>query len=86
MVILASELSSITMNVDSYRYISEILTYRFTLHTLKNHVKSKHDRWGPGGTKLERFLPKNQRTQRKLLNFEHWVNGEVSKLRHHFRK
>ena len=38
--------------------------------------------WGfqTGGTKLERFLPKNQHTQRKLLNFENWVNGEVSKL------
>ena len=32
-----------------------------------------------GGTILERFLPKNQHTQRKLLNFENWVNGEVSK-------
>ena len=32
-----------------------------------------------GGTKLEIFLPKNQPTQRKLLNFENWVNGEVSK-------
>ena len=32
-----------------------------------------------GATKLERFLPKNQHTQRKLLNFENWVNGEVSK-------
>ena len=32
-----------------------------------------------GGTKLERFLPKNQHTQRKLLNFENWVNGEVSR-------
>ena len=32
-------------------------------------------------TKLERFLPKNQRTQRKLLNF-----GEVSEIGHHFRK
>ena len=30
-----------------------------------------------GGTKLERFLPKNQHTQMKLLNFEDWVNGEV---------
>ena len=27
-----------------------------------------------GGTKLERFLPKNQHTQRKLLNFENWIN------------
>ena len=32
-----------------------------------------------GYTKLERFLPKNQHTQRKALNFENWVNGEVSK-------
>ena len=39
-----------------------------------------------GRTKLERFLPKNQHTQRKLLNFENWVNGEVSKIGHHFRK
>ena len=39
-----------------------------------------------GGTKLERLLPKNQHTQRKLLNFENWVNGEVSKIGHHFRK
>ena len=31
-----------------------------------------------GGTKLERFLPKNQHNQRKLLNFENWVTGEVS--------
>ena len=29
--------------------------------------------------KLERFLPKNQHTQRKLLNFEFWINGELSK-------
>ena len=34
-----------------------------------------------GGTKLERFLLKNQHTQRKSLNFENWVNnGEVSKV------
>ena len=32
-----------------------------------------------GSTKLERFLAKNQHTQRKLLNFEKQVNGEVSK-------
>ena len=29
-----------------------------------------------GGTKLERFFPKNQHTQRKFLNFENWTNGE----------
>ena len=32
-----------------------------------------------GGTKLERFLPNSQHTLRKLLNFENWVSGEVSK-------
>jgi hypothetical protein len=37
-----------------------------------------------GGTKLERFLPKNQHNE--LLNFENWVNGEVSKIEHHFRQ
>ena len=37
-----------------------------------------------GGTKLERFLDKNQHTQRKLLNFEFWINGELSKIGHHF--
>ena len=29
-----------------------------------------------GYTKFERFLHKNQHTQRKLLNFESWTNGE----------
>ena len=38
------------------------------------------------GLKLKRFLPKNQHTQRKLLNFENWVSGEVSKIGHHFSK
>jgi hypothetical protein len=33
-----------------------------------------------GGTKLERFLPKNQHTQRKFLNFENWTNGEPQYL------
>ena len=35
-------------------------------------------------TKLERCLPKNQHTQKKLLNFEFWINGELSKIGHHF--
>ena len=33
-----------------------------------------------GGTKLERFLHKNQPTQRKLLNFEFWINGKRQNL------
>ena len=40
-----------------------------------------------GGYKIRKILPKNQHTtQRKLLNFESWVNGDVSKIGHHFRK
>ena len=31
-------------------------------------------------TKLERFLHRNQHTQRKLLNFEFWTNGEPQNL------
>ena len=27
---------------------------------------------------MKRFLPKNQHIQRKLLNFEFWINGEQS--------
>ena len=37
-----------------------------------------------GGAKFERFLPKNQHTIRKSLNFEFWINGELSKIGHHF--
>ena len=37
-----------------------------------------------GGTKLERFFPKNQRTQNELVNFENWFNGELSKVGHLF--
>ena len=33
-----------------------------------------------GGTKLERFLPKNQHTQRKLLYFENWFSEQVPKF------
>ena len=35
-----------------------------------------------GDIKLERFLPKNQHTLRKLLNFDFWINGELSKIGH----
>ena len=39
-----------------------------------------------GGYKIRKIFAKNQHTQRKLLNFENWVNGEVSKIGHNFRK
>ena len=36
-------------------------------------------KFSSGVKRLERFLTKNQHTQRKLLNFENRCNGEVSK-------
>ena len=39
-----------------------------------------------GGCKIRKILPKNQHTKKKLLNFENWVSGEVSKIGHHFSK
>ena len=37
-----------------------------------------------GGTNLERFLPKNQHTQRKLLNFENWISGGLRSFQKDF--
>ena len=55
-------------------------------------VQYKHGRAGAwqyglwtfqaGGKKLEIVQPKNQHTQRKLLNLENWVNGEASRIVH----
>ena len=36
------------------------------------------------GIQLEKKMPKNQHIQRKLLNFEFWINGELSKIGYHF--
>ena len=37
-----------------------------------------------GMEKLKIFLPKNQHTQRKSLNFENWCSGELSKIGHYY--
>ena len=57
------------------------------------HIKSVHEGkklyqlwqyrlWSfqTGNMKLERFLPKNQHTQRIFLNFKNWTNGGPQKL------
>ena len=51
-----------------------------------NFINGIHTLWQYGlwsfqteDTKLERLLLKNQHIQRKLLNFEFWINGELSK-------
>ena len=56
------------VNRSPYRYIRVGTLWQYGLWSFQM-----------GGTKLERVLPKNQHNQRKLLNFENWVNGEVSK-------
>ena len=68
--------------------ILQIFPISCTEESVAGHFKSRlwqYELWSfqMGGMKLERFLPKNQHTQRKLLNFEKW---EVSKIGHHFRK
>ena len=53
------------------------------------YTTSRADAFESGNTgcrvfKLERFLPKNQQSQRKLLNFENLCNGKLSKIGQHF--
>ena len=65
---------------------SELNQKNLFLAKIHSHYGRQYGLWSfqTGGTKLDRFLPKNQHTQRKLLNFENWVDGEVSKIEHHF--
>ena len=58
------------------------LSFLFTNDLVHECTPWQYGLWSfqTGGTKSERFLPKNQHTQRKLLNFENWVNGKVSKI------
>ena len=52
------------------------MAYQLGLHLWQYGLWSFQTR----GTKLERFLHKNQHTQRKLLNFENSTNGEPQQL------
>ena len=47
-----------------------------TLKEFHSNFQHNYGLWSfqMGGAKLDRFLPKNQHTQRKLLNFENWVD------------
>ena len=51
-----------------------------TILSLSNiiHAVWQYRLWSfqTGDTKIERFLPKNQHTQRKSMNFEYWCSGE----------
>ena len=60
------------VDIKKYDYLS---LESLKLHTMAMPVME----FQFGDTKLERFLPKNQQTQRKLLNFEFCINGKLSK-------
>ena len=56
----------------------ELVFYEPSIHSIICCTLWQYRLWSfqAGGTKLERFLPKNQYTPWKLLNFENWVTLE----------
>ena len=65
-------------------FFNIIVFYSLVLTKLSSNLRLilwQYGLWSfqTGGTKLERFLLKNQHTQRKLSNLGNWVSGEVSK-------
>ena len=58
--------------------VSNVIHLNFLFCSMAIRVVEFLSQFLNGGTKLERFLPKNQHTQRKLLNLENWVNGEFN--------
>ena len=53
----------------------------FKIQTEKKDEPNYYGNTGlSGGTKLERFLHKNQHTQRKLLDFEFWIKSKLSNV------
>ena len=71
---------------DDYRKQEKLFLNPAIILRIKNAKVFLHTLWQyglwsfqTGGTKSERFLPKNQHTQIKLLNFEFWINGKLSK-------
>ena len=70
--------------VNTYKQVQFSVSSRFEFKVAQSKLNCKLRQYGlwsfqTGGTKLEIFLPKNQHTQRKLVNFEFWINGELSK-------
>ena len=67
-------------NILLWIILSEIIQHFLTLPKVNTVVIIiwQYGLWSfqTGYKKLERFLPKNQHTQRKFLNFEDWTKGE----------
>ena len=59
-----------------YKGIVEIFPFSVEdLELYGAHMVIRVVEFSSEGTKLERFLPKNQHNQRKSLNSENWCNG-----------
>ena len=69
-----------------YRHKHPIYNLPTILHRIIIWKLWQYGLWSfqTGDTKLEIFLPKNQHIQKKLLNFEFWINGKLSKIGHYF--
>ena len=62
-----------------YKGIVEIFPFSVEdLELYGAHMVIRVVEFSSEGSKLERFLPKNQHNQRKSLNSENWCNGEAS--------
>ena len=76
--------------VHGYGFSSSKIPFNWSLisDSINKETNSHYGNTGrrvlSGGTKLERFLPKNQHTQKELLNFENWSRGKLAKIGHHF--
>ena len=74
----------VKVNYTSYMIRSRIQGMYWCAHKTATLTSYQHTVYGlwcsqTGDTKLERFLP-SQHTQRQLLNFEFWINGECQNL------
>jgi hypothetical protein len=60
-------------------YVFHGFLFSNTIFLLQTSTLWQYESWSfqTGGTKLERFLPKNQHTRRKLFNFENWISGDL---------
>ena len=78
-----SELMSVSKKIRQFAVVIRVSNLVVPLSRDKNiSLLWQYGLWSfqMGYTKLERFLHKNQHTQRKLLNFENWTNGEPQQL------
>ena len=77
-MLITYQLSRQKISNSTHFYYEFLLLLYFITSVMQVCAVWQYGLWSfqAGYTKLERFLHKNQHTQRKLLNFENWTNGE----------